>query len=65
MNLKKADLKSEFAKIFVQSITGGLEIFGQEIFGQRWKYSDSVGNIRTTIRPPIVQIFPTPQYRDS
>ena len=29
-------------------ITGGLEIFGQEIFGQRWKYSDSVGNIRTT-----------------
>ena len=24
---------------------------GLEIFGQRWKYSDSVGNIRTTFCP--------------
>ena len=33
-----------------------------EIFGQRGKYSDSVGNIRTTFRPPIVRIFPIPLY---
>ena len=29
----------------MNSSTGGLEIFGQEIFGQREKYSESVGNI--------------------
>ena len=39
----------------------GLVIFGQEIFGQRGKYSDSVGNIRTDfLRPEVFlsTIFP-------
>ena len=46
---KVDDLRSQRVK-FIQ-YTGGLEIFGQEIFGQRWKYSDSVGNIQTTFSP--------------
>ena len=33
-----------------------------EIFGQRGKYSDNVGNIRTTFGASFVRIFPTPLY---
>ena len=48
------------SKVYFQNPKSHSVIEKKIIFGQSWKYSDSVGNIRTTLRAPIVRIFPTP-----